>query len=95
MSVALSSTTQTQQPKRRSGQIRLTRMTIMKGRILVDVPEHGLICGEFAYLPDDLGKQLEADGRFDTQAPFSDVVTEKSIEQVHTPKKNAKRLKSS
>lgn len=42
----------------------------MKGRILVDVPEHGLICGEFADLPDDLAQQLETDGRFDTQAPY-------------------------
>lgn len=42
----------------------------MKGRILVDVPEHGLVCGEFADLPGDLAKQLETDGRFDTQAPY-------------------------
>lgn len=48
-------------------------MTIMKGRILVDVPEHGLICGEFADLSDDLAQQLEADGRFDTKAPYPGV----------------------
>lgn len=70
MSAVPLSTTPTQQLKRRSGQIRLARINIMKGRILIDVPEHGLVCGEYADLPDDLAQQLEADGRFDQQAPY-------------------------
>lgn len=70
MWVVRSSTTPTQQPKRRSGRIRLARIHIMKGRILVDVPEHKLNCGEYADLPDVLAQQLEADGRFDPQAPY-------------------------
>lgn len=41
----------------------------MKGLILVDVPEHGLRCGEYVDLSDDLGEQLANDGRFDTLAP--------------------------
>lgn len=70
MSAVQLSTTPTLQPKRRSGQTRLARVTIMKGRILIDVPEHGLNCGEYADLPDELAQQLESAGQFDTQAPY-------------------------
>jgi len=40
----------------------------MKGRILIDVPAHGLKCGAYVDLPDDLGKQLARDGVLDVQA---------------------------
>lgn len=41
----------------------------MKGLVLVDVPEHGLRCGEYVDLAEDIGETLAADGRLDTQAP--------------------------
>lgn len=41
----------------------------MKGLILVDVPEHGLRCGEYVDLSDDIGELLASDGRLDTLAP--------------------------
>ena len=40
----------------------------MKGLILIDVPAHGLKCGAYVDLPDDLGKQLASNGVLDVQA---------------------------
>lgn len=52
-----------------TGRFAPARCDTMKGRILVDVPEHGLRCGEYVDIPDETGEQLSADGRFDTLAP--------------------------
>lgn len=39
------------------------------GLVLVDVPAHGLKCGEYVILPATTAKGLQASGEFDPQAP--------------------------
>ena len=39
------------------------------GLVLVDVPAHGLKCGEYVTLPAATAKGLQASGEFDPQAP--------------------------
>lgn len=39
------------------------------GLVLVDVPAHGLKCGDYVTLPAATAKGLQASGEFDPQAP--------------------------
>ncbi len=39
------------------------------GLVLVDVPAHGLACGQYVSLPNATAKALEASGEFDPKAP--------------------------
>ena len=39
------------------------------GLVLVDVPAHGLKCGDYVTLPAAIAKGLQASGEFDPQAP--------------------------
>lgn len=89
------STTPTRQPDRRSGQVILARADTMKGRILIDVPAHGLKCGEYVDLSEELGKQLLAEGCFDPHAHFQGSEQDIHSEPVQMTEKIVKRRKSS
>ena len=39
------------------------------GLVLVDIPAHGLKCGDYVTLPAATAKGLQASGEFDPQAP--------------------------
>ena len=41
----------------------------ISGLVLVDIPAHGLKCGEYVTLPATTAKGLQASGEFDPQAP--------------------------
>lgn len=38
------------------------------GRALVDIPDHGLLCGQYGSLPHDVAEGLIASGKFDPAA---------------------------
>lgn len=40
----------------------------MKGKALIDLPAHGLRCGEIGDIPDAEAEQLTQDGAFDPRA---------------------------
>lgn len=40
----------------------------VSGRALVDIPAHGLKCGDYATIPADAAEALAAAGEFDTKA---------------------------
>ena len=41
----------------------------ISGLVLVDIPAHGLKCGDYVTLPAATAKGLQASGEFDAQAP--------------------------
>ena len=45
-----------------------TEPTEVQGRALVDIPQHGLLSGDYASLPADVAEALEKVGMFDTKA---------------------------
>lgn len=40
----------------------------MKGRALIDLPEHKLVCGQYGSIPNDVGASLVKAGSFDPKA---------------------------
>lgn len=46
-----------------------TKPRDIAGLVLVDVPAHGLKCGDYVTLPAATAKGLQASGEFDPQAP--------------------------
>lgn len=59
---------QTEQPSAQDGTTTEQPAEQVRGRALVDLPAHGIKCGEFGNLPAAIAQSLEAAGEFDPWA---------------------------